>query len=277
MIIVLSFLLEDYGILPHFPEYRDSLRLTINHYLGSRYPLIVGCFKGFCAYVGTYMGSLEDSTFPLRDHRRVIDTISLRKMEIQEMAMIERYFGTGNITMGFEVGIIKEIYASFLYSKNDVFYPDNSLSLGRYRQGTIFGGLVGYNIKGWFSYVVLRYRNLSKDSSLSSGDTTGWYVTVPGGEKGKTEILIKSSKDRFSVKIYKRDYFGAYIDGELPIRKLSVKLGGGFYGKKPSIYANLGYKIGKFKAVLGSAYYGNFYLGLAVGFSVSFVQFPELF
>jgi hypothetical protein len=266
MIIFLSFLLDDYGILPHFPEYRDSLRLSINYYIRSRYPLISGCFKGFCAYVGTYMGSFKDSSFPLRDHEKVIDTIRANKMEIQEIAIIERYFGTGNLTMGFEVGLIREIYASFLYSKRDIFYPSNSLSLGRYRQGTIFGGVLGYNFKGWFSYILVRYRNLNRDSSLSSGDTTGWYITVPEGERGKTEVLIKSTNGKLSVKLYRRDMVGAYVDREFLIRRFSVKVGGGFYGKELTLYGNIGYQIGNFKMVLGSGYYRGLYFGSALGF-----------
>jgi|GEM_PF-1220727 hypothetical protein len=265
MMIFLSFLVEDYGILPHFPEYRDSLRFSINYYVRSRYPMLGGCLKGFCAYVGTYNGYFRDSTFLLRDHAKVIDTIRVNKIKLQEMAILERYFGTGSLTLGFEVGLIREIYASFLYSKRDVFYPNNSLSLGKFKQGTIFGALIGYDFKGWFSYILLRYRNLSKDSSLSSGDTTGWYITVPAEENGRTEILIKSSSGKFSLKIYKRDNFGAYFDRENHIRKFLVKVGGGFYGREPVFYGNFGYKLGNFNIILGLGYYGGFYFGLAGG------------
>ncbi len=266
MILILSFLAEDYGIMPLFPSYRDSFKISISYYYPSRYPLISGCFKGFCVYAGTFKGFKKDSSFILRDHIKIIDTINATRGELQEVAILERYFGSGIITMGFHVGIIREIYFSSLISHNEIF-PNNSLSLGRYLSGVILGGVFGLGFKNWFSYIMLRYRNFNRDSSLSNGDTTGWFITVPEGERNKTDILLNISDNENSIKVGYRDWFGLWYDRKFKVSIFNVKLGGGFYGKTPLIYGNLGIFYRSWNIIWGLGYYKNLYAGLGVSFS----------
>jgi len=218
----LAFLTEDYGLGGYFPSYDDSLRFSLNYYTGSRYPLFVGCFRGFCLYAGTYSGSYRDSVFYLRDHVRIVDTIRSRISAVQEWAALSRFFYSGNLLMGFEVGLVREIYSSMLRSYNYVF-PDNLLSLGNERKGMLFGAVVGYgrgDVKGYFTF---RYRNITRDSSVSSGDTTGWIITVPTPPKTDVEALLRLSWRGLSLNLWRRDRWGVHLRAEGSLRNLPAE------------------------------------------------------
>jgi len=253
MILLTVFLNEDYGIMPYFPNYDDSLKLSVSYYTNSSYPFVSGCFKGFCVHAGTYKGFVKDSTFFLRDHSKVIDTITSSKKDVQEWAILNRYFYTGMFYMGFEVGLIRENYSSTLKSRRNAF-PDNSLSLGHVIQGILMGSVIGLNYKNFNTYALIRYRRFNKDSTVSSGDTTGWFITVPEGEKNALEVLLGIRFYGYFVGFYRRDNLGLWVSRTSKFEKIVYKFGAGYTGKYPTVYGGVGFDFNMIRVMIGSAY-----------------------
>ena len=261
---LLSFLTEDYGLVAYFPSYGDSARFSVNYYTGSRYPLFIGCFRGFCLYAGTYAGFYRDSTFYLRDHRRIIDTIDLRRSAVQEWAVLSRFFYSGNLLMGFEAGLMRETYSSVLRSYNDVF-PDNRLSLGNERRGMLFGGVMGYVRGDASGYLLFRYRNITKDSSISSGDTTGWVITVPQPPEGNLELLLHLRYRWVSLNVSKRGRLAGYVRTEGVLRGFPFAFSLGYApGTGPVLSGAFGLTFREVLLMVGGAYAGGPTLGVGV-------------
>lgn len=267
MILILAFLTEDYGLTGFFPSYGDSVRLSLDYYSGSRYPLFVGCFKGFCLYAGTYGGFYRDSSFYLRDHVRVIDTIDVRRSSVQEWATLSRYFYSGRLLMGFEVGLVREIYSSVLRSYNEVF-PDNRLSLGKERKGMLFGGVAGYGVGDLSGYFLFRYRSITRDSSISSGDTTGWVITVPSPPESDLELLLSVGFKRFRLNLQRRGDIRGYVRAEGEIRGFPYTVSVG-YGNGPMAAVGMGKDMRGFRLMVGLAYVEALALGVGVRYPVS--------
>ena len=255
--LIISFLTENYGFSGYFPDYSDSLRLSVNYYTGSRYPLFVGCFRGFCLYAGTYSGFFRDSSFYLRDHVRIIDTIRMRRSSLQEWAVLNRFFYSGRLLMGFEAGLVKEVYASVLNSYNDVF-PDNRLSLGNERRGILFGGVVGYSFKQVSGYALFRYRNITQDSSISSGDTTGWAITVPSPPGSDLELLVNLRFRGLQFNLSHRKRTTAYLRTEGIFRRVVYAFNLGYDREiGPMVSGGLGMDVKGVRVMVGGAYMGG--------------------
>ncbi len=269
MILVLSFLTEDYGLAGFFPSYSDSVRFSLNYYSGSRYPLFVGCFKGFCLYAGTYAGFYRDSSFYLRDHVRIVDTIDVRRSSAQEWATLSRYFYSGRLLMGFEVGLVREVYSSVLRSYNDVF-PDNRLSLGNERKGMLFGGIAGYSVGDLSGYLLFRYRNITRDSSISSGDTTGWVITVPSPPESNLELLLSVRFKRFKLNLQHRGGVRGYVRTDGVFKGFPYTVSVGYGGEKRPLWAlGLGRDLGGLRVMVGAAYVDALTLGVGVVYPVA--------
>lgn len=248
--VLIGFLLEDYALSGYYPSYEDSVKLSLSYYSGSRYPFFAGCLKGFCLYAGTYSGSYSDSTFPLRDHVKVIDTISLKSSAVQEWAVLNRFFYSGNMLFTFEAGLVREVYSSVLGSKREIF-PGNVLSLGVERKGLMFGGGAGYGRGDWKAYALVRYRKINRDSSISQGDTTGWGITVPEAPRSNVEVVLKGRWRGISLNLHRRDVWSVYIRSVGVLRgNLTYAVATGLVKGKPVLALGMGYHIPKFNLSL---------------------------
>ncbi len=269
MILLLGFLTEDYGLAGFFPSYSDSVRLSLDYYSGSQYPLFVGCFKGFCLYAGTYSGFYRDSSFYLRDHIHIVDTINVRRSSVQEWATLSRYFYSGRLLMGFEVGLVREIYSSVLRSYNDVF-PDNRLSLGNERKGMLFGGVAGYTSGNLSGYILFRYRNVTRDSSVSSGDTTGWVITVPSPPKSDLELLLNVRFRGLRLNLQHRGSLRGYVRTDGIFRGFPYTASLGYGGGKRLMGAvGVGRDLRGFRLMVGLAYVDVLTFGVGVRYPSS--------
>ncbi|NPB03919.1 MAG: hypothetical protein GXO39_05850 [Thermotogae bacterium] len=267
MLLMFAFLLEEHGFGSYFPDYRDSMRLSVDYYTGSTFPLVVGCFRGFCLYAGTYSGTYRDSTFYLRDHVKIVDTIRLRRSAIQEWATLSRFFYAGRMLLGFEVGLMKEQFASVLTSYNGVF-PDNRLSLGNERRGMVFGGVIGYGRDNLDGYVLFRYWNVVKDSSISSGDTTGWIITVPEPLNSNVELLAHINWRNLSLSVSYRERILGYLRLSGDIFSFAYILSAGYSQKDgPMCAIGVGKDIGGFGFMLGAGFVSSPLVGVALRYS----------
>ncbi len=260
MSLILSFLAEKYGIMPYFPNYGDSVKVSLSYYLSSTYPFLAGCFRGFCIFAGTYKGFVQESTFLLRNHSSVVDTVNMDKRRIQEWVSLQRYFRNGNLLMGFEVGFLREVYTSLLTSRHDVF-ENNRLGLGFFKQGMLMGGVAGLGN----SYILLRFRRFNRDSTLSGGDTTGWFITVPDVERNPLEVLVNINVFGASFKFNYRDSPSFWVDREF-YYKGALLLGGFGYSENWILYANAGFNFKTLKLLLGLTYARSPYVGFGVKF-----------